>query len=63
MVEIIGFDKFVMKRCTCRECGAQLLYGKHDINKYKGVDYSGEAYGCEWIVCPSCNNDVALRSW
>lgn len=63
MVEITGYDKDVMKKCTCRECGAQLRYGKHDLHRYSGTDYGGGPDGREWIICPSCGNDVTIRSW
>ncbi len=63
MVEIVGYDKEVIKKCTCKECGAVLRYGKHEVKSYHGTDWSGGPDGREWITCPSCGNDVTIRSW
>ena len=63
MVDIVRFDKRVMRECTCRNCGAVLRYGKQDLRRYSGTDYVGRPDGREWIVCPSCANDVTIRSW
>lgn len=63
MVEVIGNDKKVSKKCTCGHCGARLQYLPLDVKKYEGKDISGGPDGREWIVCPKCGKDVTLKSW
>lgn len=63
MVEIIGHNKEIMKTVTCKECGAILRYGKHDIQTYRGHDYSGGSDGRDYISCAGCPNTITLRAW
>jgi predicted RNA-binding Zn-ribbon protein involved in translation (DUF1610 family) len=47
----------------CKSCGATLSYTSLDVDSTHGKDISGGPDGCEFIVCPSCGNNVVLRSW
>lgn len=63
MPKVVGEDKSVVKRTSCRSCGAALEYLPIEVKEYHGRDMSGGADGREWIVCPRCGREVTLRSW
>jgi len=63
MVEVIGQNKDIQKQITCKNCGSILRYVKADVREYHGTDYSGSPDGREWIVCPTCNEDVTIKAW
>ena len=43
------------KRATCHECGSELEYEQGDV-------FIGQ-YGCGYITCPVCNEDVFLEDY
>lgn len=55
--------KEVVKRATCKNCGARMEYVPADVKRYDGTDISGGPDGCEWIDCPECKARITLRSW
>lgn len=63
MVKVIGTDPKVYKTITCRKCASMLEYLPIDVKEYSCRDYSGGSDGKEWIVCPTCNNEVIIRAW
>lgn len=63
MATVVGWDKSVTKKCTCRNCGAIVEYLKAEIQEYHGKDYSGGPDGRTWIVCPNCSDTIILTSW
>lgn len=56
-------DPQVVKRISCRGCGAQLEYVPNDVKSRHGTDYGGGPDGAEWIVCPNCGKEVTIRRW
>ena len=65
MIKVISIkpSKTVVKRITCKACGATLEYTPVDVKRYSGTDIGGGPDGREWIECPNCKNDVTIRSW
>jgi len=65
MVEVVDPtpDPKIIKHKSCTNCGVRLAYLPIDIKSRTGTDYSGGSDGSTWIVCPSCNANVILRSW
>ena len=59
----IGPDPSVVKRVTCRHCGAILEYVPNDVKTINRVDYGGGPDGEEWVVCPNCMEKAIIRSW
>ena len=56
-------DPEVVKRVVCRHCGVTLEYVPNDMKRYDGRDMGGDPDGYEWVDCPSCNQQVVVRSW
>lgn len=63
MISVVGEDKEMLHRITCKRCAAILEYTLHDVKERHGKDYSGGSDGQEWIDCPRCGNAVVIRSW
>ena len=63
MVKVIGIDNEVKERVTCRKCASILEYVENDTKEKHGKDYGGGPAGQKWIVCPSCLENVILKSW
>lgn len=56
-------DPAVVKKISCRGCGARLEYVPNDVKSRHGTDYGGGPDGAEWIDCPRCGKRVIIRSW
>lgn len=56
-------DPEVLKKISCRNCGARLVYTPNDVKERNGTDYGGGPDGEEYVVCPSCNKRAIIRSW
>ena len=63
MVRVVGQDPSIVKRTSCKNCGAILEYTKNDVKERHGRDYSGGSDGKEWIDCPECSHEVVLKAW
>ena len=64
MVEVIGQDDQVFKKCTCRNCGAMLQYRPSEIRiLWSGTDYGGGPDGAKGFNCPQCGERVILERW
>jgi hypothetical protein len=52
MVKMVGIDKKIAKRVSCRECGAILEYMPNEVKTYR-TSCMGET-GTAWYVdCPN----------
>lgn len=60
MAEIVDYDKSVMKKCHCKECGAIVRYGNHDIVQRKNRDYVGTVDIWDVVICPGCGADIKV---
>lgn len=58
MPTIIGYDKSVKLRCTCRKCGAIVEYLPKDVKSATVCDYSGGRDVVYYITCPGCGEDI-----
>lgn len=56
-------DPDVVKRISCRNCGARLEYVPADVKTRNGTDYTGSADGEEYIDCPKCGKRAIIRCW
>lgn len=56
-------DPQIVKRISCRHCGARLEYTPNDVRRRDGKDYTGGADGEEWVDCPNCGKKAIIRSW
>lgn len=56
-------DPAIVKRVSCRGCGARLEYVPNDVKSYSGTDYGGGPDGMEWVDCPKCGKRAVIRSW
>lgn len=56
-------DPEVVKRISCRNCGARLEYVPADVKRRDGTDYTGGPDGEEWVDCPKCQKRAIIRSW
>ncbi len=56
-------DPAIVKKVSCRNCGARLEYTPNDVKTYSGTDYSGGPDGMDWVDCPNCNKRAVIRSW
>jgi hypothetical protein len=55
--------KSVVKRITCKNCGARLEYAPNDVKECHGHDLGGGPDGQEWVSCPNCKKRAIIRSW
>jgi len=61
MPKKVGQDKKIIRKATCKQCGAKLEYYPKEIKSqalYSMGEYDGTHY---WIVCPECNKEVTVR--
>jgi predicted RNA-binding Zn-ribbon protein involved in translation (DUF1610 family) len=64
MVKVVGQDTSVVKRATCRQCGAVNEYLPNEVRElYRGKDISGCREGQDGFNCGQCGNQVITRSW
>lgn len=63
MPKIVGYDQAVMKRITCRNCGAINEYAPSDVRVlYKGRDISQTMCTTEGFNCGGCGKELITRS-
>ena len=58
MVNVVGKDDNLYKRITCRKCASILQYLPIDLRNQKSTDYGGGTDYVEFIICPTCGNEV-----
>lgn len=58
MVNVVGKDDLLYKRITCRKCASILQYLPIDLKSRTSKDYGGGTDYVEFIVCPTCANEV-----
>lgn len=59
MVEVLGKEEGLKKRCTCRKCGNILAYWPNEVRKHRYSDYTGSSDTVFYIMCP-CGEEVTL---
>lgn len=64
MPKIVGQNKNVAKRITCKSCGAINEYLPNEVRTlWEGKDYSGGADGAKGFNCGQCAEQVIVESW
>lgn len=64
VIKVIGQDQSLVKKITCRHCGAINEYLPIDVrNLYSGRDYSGGSDGRDGFNCGQCNKEITTYSW
>lgn len=64
MPKVVGFNNYVFKQCTCRECGAVNEYVPNDVRiLWSGKDYSGGSDGAKGFNCANCGKEVIVERW
>lgn len=58
MVNVVGKDDNIYKRITCRKCASILQYLPTDLKGRTSKDYGGGNDYVEFVVCPTCSNEV-----
>lgn len=53
MAKVIGFDESILKKFTCRNCGANVQYTPQED---KFTDRSDEGCKIKGLNCPNCGN-------
>ena len=63
MPKVVGLDQSVVKRVTCRHCGAINEYLPNEvIVLWSGIDY-GEVAGAEGFKCAGCAKNIIIKRW
>lgn len=64
MPKVVGFDEAVMKKATCRKCGAINEYRPNEVVVlWSGQDYGGGSDGAKGFKCGYCNEHVIVERW
>lgn len=64
MPKVVGIDQSVVKRATCRHCGAINEYLPNEvIVLWSGRDYSGGSDGAKGFKCANCTENVIIERW
>jgi hypothetical protein len=58
MSKIVGYDKTVPLRCTCKQCSAIVEYVPNEVESYVHHDYSGGSDVVYFIKCPGCGEEI-----
>jgi RNase P subunit RPR2 len=51
----------VIKRCICRNCGAELEYVPAEVQSKTVGDYGGGSDTYRFVTCPQCSQAVYLN--
>lgn len=64
MARVIGHDKKVCKRITCRHCSAVVEYLPKDV-RTKSYFIQGDPSGHKEVTCPECKTAIEIlgTSW
>lgn len=63
MATVVGEDKTVVSRCTCKSCAAIVEYSRIEVQEVRRKDYAGGSDGIQYIYCPRCHSKIVLKSW
>lgn len=54
-------DPALVKRISCKNCGARLEYMPCDVSSYTHRDYGGGCDTYHYIGCPQCGGKVYTK--
>ena len=64
MPKVVGIDESILKRATCRQCGAINEYMPKEVRVlWSGTDYGGGPDGAEGFNCANCGEHVITKRW
>jgi hypothetical protein len=64
MAEVIGWNKDIMAKCTCKACGAIVRYNREtEVKKQSGTDIDGGSWCDHYVKCPNCESKITIRSY
>jgi DNA-directed RNA polymerase subunit RPC12/RpoP len=64
MPKVVGQDPSVVKRVTCKHCGAINEYLPNEVRElYRGRDITGCGEGHDGFNCANCGKEIITRSW
>jgi hypothetical protein len=64
MPKVVGIDESILKRATCRHCGAINEYMPKEVRVlWSGTDYGGGPDGAEGFNCANCSEHVITKRW
>lgn len=64
MPTVVGRDKSVYKRSTCKNCGSINEYTPNEVcTLWESRNYSGGSAGAEGFNCAGCGKAIIVRSW
>lgn len=64
MATVVGEDKGVYKRATCKNCGAVNEYTPQEVRVlYSGTDYGGGSDGAKGFNCARCHQEIKTEVW
>ena len=56
-------DPAVVRRVSCRKCGARLEFVPIDIIDGVDIDYTGDRDPYAFVRCPKCKNEVRVDKY
>lgn len=62
MPKKIGQDTKLIRKATCKNCGAKLEYYPREVKHHTTLDLSDNPDTTYWIECPECCKRVTVRS-
>lgn len=64
MPVVVGKDTSVLKRITCRGCGAVNEYAPNEVRTlWSGTDYGGGPDGAKGFNCAGCGKEIQTERW
>ena len=56
-------DPSVVRKATCRRCGARLEFVPLDIQNGVDIDYTGDRGPYAFVRCPKCKSEVRVDKY
>ena len=64
MARVVGVDPAVLKKITCRGCGAINEYSPNEVRVlWSGTDYGGGSDGAKGFNCAGCGKEIHTERW
>lgn len=61
MAKVIGFDKELALKATCRKCAAIVEYVPNEVITRYVKDYGGGTDAEHYVVCPNCSKNILVK--
>jgi 5-methylcytosine-specific restriction endonuclease McrA len=60
VAKVVGVDKSIFKRVTCRQCASVIEYTNVDTIISLNHDYDGGSDYNRRLICPNCNDNMIV---